>query len=476
MLSFDATTLAAYRAGSTPQGKAQGISDSLGSGTLTVELRDGATLMYSGDFAGPLVVGADGSLSRDVVPTGLALVAGTANASTWICRIRNAAGTRTMTGPIGAGSGHFTLAAPLEVGQGVRLNISIAAATAGAGDGRPAWRDAMSLWQWTQLAGTAAFSGVTPAANPGGAYNSRLDAWNGFTAKGSSVYIAGMGGHGDYAGNEAYRLDLAAASPAWAILRQPTPAAQVQLDVSYYLDGRPSSAHLYYSLHAVGNELLRTMNGSQWGDGQHSDTKVVAFDLATNDWRAAGTYPDAPATGFARSICVDPRDGTIYFTGGTALHSRNPTTGVWTQRATWPENGTALYYRAGAVDTLRNRVVFFGNAYIPSNGGLVYDIASGVMSAIAFSGTGLSAVVAEAGNTAWYDSGLDRFLVKTPSGNALYTVNPTTWECAALSTSGGSAIANAVNGVFNKFVYVPLLGGYYYQPSHASNGWFLASE
>ncbi len=43
MLSFDATTLAAYRAGSTPQGKAQGISDSLGSGTLTVELRDGAT-------------------------------------------------------------------------------------------------------------------------------------------------------------------------------------------------------------------------------------------------------------------------------------------------------------------------------------------------------------------------------------------------------------------------------------------------
>lgn len=130
MLSFDSTTLAAYRAASTPQGKAQAVSDQLGSGTLTVELRDGATLMYSGTFAGPLVAGADGSLSRDVVPAGLAIVGGTANASTWTCRIRNAAGTRTMDGPIGPGSGHFTLAGPLVVGQGCRLNIAISAAQA----------------------------------------------------------------------------------------------------------------------------------------------------------------------------------------------------------------------------------------------------------------------------------------------------------------------------------------------------------
>jgi hypothetical protein len=130
MLSFDSTTLAAYRAASTPQGKAQAVSDQLGSGTLTVELRDGATLMYSGDFAGPLVVGSDGSLSKDVVPAGLAIVAGTASAATWTCKLRNSAGTRTITGPIGAGSGHFTLASPLVVGQGCRLNISIAPAQA----------------------------------------------------------------------------------------------------------------------------------------------------------------------------------------------------------------------------------------------------------------------------------------------------------------------------------------------------------
>lgn len=129
MISFDSTTLAAYRAGSTPQGKGQAVSDSVGSGTLTVELRDGVTLMYSGDFAGPLVVGSDGSLSKDVVPAGLAIVAGTANAATWTCRIRNAAGTRWLQGSIGPG-GDFSLAAPLVVGQGCRLNISISPAQA----------------------------------------------------------------------------------------------------------------------------------------------------------------------------------------------------------------------------------------------------------------------------------------------------------------------------------------------------------
>lgn len=345
-----------------------------------------------------------------------------------------------------------------------------------AAGGRPAWRNALARWQWTQLAGTAAFSGVTPIANPGGSYSARLDAWNGFTAKGSAVYIAGMGGHSDYAGNEAYKLDLSAASPAWVILRQPTPADQLTIDQAYYADGRPATAHLYYSLHAVGNELIRVMNGSHWPSGQSSDNECVAFDLATNDWRPQGTYQDSPASSYAWAICVDPRDGTIYHTGNTALHSRNPTTGAWTQRAVLPQNGDSTYYRASAVDTLRGKVMFFGNAYVPSNGGLLLDIATNALSQITFSGTGVSEVVAASGNSAWYDAALDRYLVKTGAAGAVYTVHPTTYAVAALSTTGGGAIAAAVNGVFNKFVYVQSLGGFYYQPSHASNGWFLASE
>lgn len=342
--------------------------------------------------------------------------------------------------------------------------------------GYPAWRTALAQWQWVQLTNTAAFSGVTPTTNPGGDYKNRLDSWNGFCAKDSLVLTAGMGGHADYAGNEAYKLDLSASTPTWVILCQPTPAAQLTYDQPYYLDGRPTSTHQYYSQYVIGDEIILTDFGSAWGSGNFNTDECVAFDLLSNDWKPAGTYPDSPSGPYATARCIDPRDGTIYYAGDTALHKRHPVTGVYTKLANWPENGSSVYYRAGAVDTLRNRVVFFGNDYVPTNGGLLYNITSNTMSSITFSGTGVSDIVAEAGNSAWYDSGLDRFLVKTGSGNTIYSVNPTTFECSLLSTTGGSSISNAINGVFNKFVYVPSLGGYYYQPNHASNGWFLAAE
>jgi hypothetical protein len=349
----------------------------------------------------------------------------------------------------------------------------------------PTWRQGLAQWEWVELTGTAELSGAIPSdltgfSTGGASPSGRINAWNGFAASGRSVYIAGMGGHADWPGNEAYQIDLDAAIPAWVMLREPSPQATWSSNVAYYSDGRPSSAHLYYALHAVGNEIIRVMNGSQWGDGNGQDTEVVAFDLATNDWRAEGTYADAPSTSLARAICQDPSDGTIYFTGDTHLHRRHPTTGVWTQLAAWPNNGSATYYRASAVDTTRERVVFFGDAYRTPLGGFVYDIAGNSMSTIDFnsadSNASATAVAAQAGNSAWYDATLDRFIAKTGTGNNVYLVHPTTWAVTEQATTGGGTIVNAVNGTLNRFVHVPDLGGIYYQPSHASNGWFLATE
>lgn len=120
----DSTTAAAYAAASTAQAKAQAVSDSLGSGTLTVEIKDGSTLKYSGDFAGPMTVGADGTMSMAVVPSGTVVSAGTADAATWTCRIRNADDSRYIVDSIGSG-GRFSLRAPLAVGQSVDLNVAI---------------------------------------------------------------------------------------------------------------------------------------------------------------------------------------------------------------------------------------------------------------------------------------------------------------------------------------------------------------
>lgn len=130
---FDATTLAAYGAAETAAAKAQAVSDSLGSGTLTVEIHDGETLKYQGTFAGPLTVGQDGTLSKAVTPAGVVVSSGTPSASTYTLKIRNADGSRYIVDALGEG-GRFNMARPLVAGQGVRLNISIAPAAVGGGD------------------------------------------------------------------------------------------------------------------------------------------------------------------------------------------------------------------------------------------------------------------------------------------------------------------------------------------------------
>lgn len=126
---FDPATKTAHALAKGAVARAQAVRDSLGSGTLTVELRDGETLVYSGTFTGPMTAGGDGSLSVDVLLSGAVTTGGTPNAATWTCRIRNADG-RYIEGSFGPG-GRFTWSGgALVVGQAVRLRVSIAAANA----------------------------------------------------------------------------------------------------------------------------------------------------------------------------------------------------------------------------------------------------------------------------------------------------------------------------------------------------------
>ncbi len=125
MPTFDATTRAAYIAATGAQAKAQAASDSLGSGTLTVEIRNGSTLVYSGTFAGPLTANADGSISASSTLSGTAVAAGTPSAATWTCKIVSAGG-KWIRGSFGPG-GDITGPSAIVDGQILRLNISIAA-------------------------------------------------------------------------------------------------------------------------------------------------------------------------------------------------------------------------------------------------------------------------------------------------------------------------------------------------------------
>lgn len=184
---FDSLTLSAYAAGTTPAERAQAVRDALGSGTLTVELRDGETLVYSGTFSGPMTAGADGSLSADVLLSGAVTTGGTPDAATWNCRIRNADG-RYVEGSFGPG-GRFTWSGgSLVVGRAVRLRVSIAAA--GAGAALPDWVPEPGMFADISLNTLAS---VKPAGWPSSDVAGPFLNWS------SGIYASDFGAAGGYA-------------------------------------------------------------------------------------------------------------------------------------------------------------------------------------------------------------------------------------------------------------------------------------
>lgn len=352
----------------------------------------------------------------------------------------------------------------------------------------PAWRKALARWQWYQIPGTDMMS-VVPTPSVPGSLSTRIEAWNGLAAdtRSSRLYSAANGGHADYSGNEVLELDLSTAAPSWRMLRAPTPAASIVASdqskgvyADYYLDGRPASTHTYYALQflASRNAIFKFAAGSLWGSGNESNWKTDAFSLASGDWYPAGTWPDAmPVRGgaIAAAICKNPYTDEVYVATPAGLKRFDPASGTYTVLAGWPENSSAVYARACAVDPLRNRVVFFGDAYRVPTGGLVYAEGSSTISQINFTGLA-SDITAQAYHYAWYEAKIGRFLLKTAVGDKVYEIDPQSFAVAQVGTTGGSSMPDAKNGVQTRWQRLPNLGGYAYYPRSGSGIWFLAVE
>lgn len=357
-------------------------------------------------------------------------------------------------------------------------------------DAWPAWRRGIKAWHWARIPGSD-LSSVSPAVPVPGNLRNRIDAWNGLAAdrRRSRLYSAGNGGHADYAGNEVYEIDLSVDAPRWVMLREPTvpenivaSSASKGIHNDYYLDGRPSSTHTYYALNylASRNAIFKFGSGSIWGSGNERNWKTDAFSMAANDWMPAGTWPDVvPGTrkdSTGASICMNPSTEEIYV-AALGLRRFDPRTGTFTRlEGRWPQNATAAYTRACAVDTRRNRIAYFGDAYRVPTGGLVYDIASDSFIRIDFTGDGVAELTAKGSNFAWYDPRLDRFLLKSQVASNVYAIDPDTFVSTLVKTTGGEDMPNARNGVHTRWQRLPALGGYAYYARHGDGIWFLATE
>lgn len=342
--------------------------------------------------------------------------------------------------------------------------------------GYPAWRTALAPWEWVELT-SASLASVVPSPQPTGGPSARINAWNGVTSVGTKVCLAGTGGHADWAGNEAYACELNAETPVWELLNTPTPNADLLVDSNYYADGKPTASHLYYQLHGdvARNRVFRMGVGSAWGTGNFQTGNVDAFSLSDNDWDAANTWPDpAGGPGIGKAISRDFTTDDVWLCGSTHLHHWDSSEGTWTQKAAFPNNGSAAYYRPSVFDAVRQRFVVLGDGYRLPTGIMIYDVASNSWSTADLTGAAAATIAGQSAFAAYHDTATDTYVVFA-GGSTVYQVDPTTWAVTTLSVTGATPPAS-VNGVFTKAVAVPALKGYAYQATGTSSLYFLAGS
>lgn len=171
------------------------------------------------------------------------------------------------------------------------------------------WADdtAHPVGTWRQYAGGAAFgaaeqNGLTlqaAATAAGIAVTSGVTAYSGAAVDQSGRRILLMGGgHGDYAGNEVYALDLSANAPAWEVFKGRSPgnstgysegpngSGQHSPDIG--VNGHPTTSHTSNVMQVVDGKLWL---GQAWGAPNPSTAGTSArfsLDLTTKEWTAHG--------------------------------------------------------------------------------------------------------------------------------------------------------------------------------------------
>jgi hypothetical protein len=342
-------------------------------------------------------------------------------------------------------------------------------------------------WQWAEIPNTSL--ATQPITNP---FNTmmerpagRIDAWNGLAANVDTnrLYLAAAGGHADWAGNEVYEIDLGVDAPAWRVLRQPSPGNTITAGVDYYSDGKPASTHLYYALHFVRskNRVFKLSAGSVWGSGNESNSNVDGFDLATNDWDSAGTWDaGAPHAGaidrpYAHHPVSD--DAFTFFSG--KFRRWRAADGTWELLADRPSyaNNDVVQASPAAVDVMRQRVLFTRNLYrVAMNQGLSLSYGgTPALTDVTFTGA-LASEAQSAGAALVYLVEEDAFLLKSRTAGRVFRIDAATYAVTELTTTGAAMPPDSANGIYTRFQYLPLLGGFAYLPRGAANFWFLASE
>jgi hypothetical protein len=340
----------------------------------------------------------------------------------------------------------------------------------------PAWLAGKPMDVWFAIAGT------------GGAGGAPVNAYSGMTVKGSTseLIIAAAGGHSDSSDNRVVSIDLRADAPAWVLRHAASPTPSI--NQPYNADGQPSSRHTYQSTQYVEAVDRVMLFGHRFGyPGAYSFPTVDGFNLNTNTWDPAGTWPDVPAGG-GFGVVKETTTGNVWTYG---LKKWTASSNTWSSPiTTTPPLGVRFPY---AFDAKRNQV--FGLDFGDGQG---YDLPTGV-SAVRIPVSGSASIQVTFNPSAAltqfatdaptysgmdYDPDNDRFLFYCGQGSGagrVYVITPNNgdvWDMSLYAFGAGSTPPPATGGagVNNRFQYLPNLKGFVLLSNAADPLYFIRTS
>jgi hypothetical protein len=361
----------------------------------------------------------------------------------------------------------------------------------------PAWRQNLAVNTWTTVASVGTISAINPRNNPainpnfpnkaeweaGGSVTEVVAAWCGGTYdyQHHNFWLPLSGGHGDYAGNEPYAIDMGADVPAWRMVRPPTgalPDAIItndgQENSGVYADGRPRAIHSYNKCVFIPNQGPAVVpQGSTSWSAAGGTMRPIIIDHATGEMKRFGTSQGVhtPGAYSGGGSCYDSLRDAVWIRGiGSGRFQRyNVATDTWTREASNSQavsGSSALCYIES-----HDCILWFHQTF--ANGFAVLDCATGVITQPQVTGVCVGVAPAPNGGVLRphglmqpHDIGGNRFAFWDNTTNATvinilsFTSNPRTdtWQFSQLPVAASNTVTPTTRtqwGTYGRFFHMP---------------------
>jgi hypothetical protein len=293
------------------------------------------------------------------------------------------------------------------------------------------------------------------------------------------------GGHTDYFGNEIYAIDFNANPIAAVLVKDSSHGTAFDSAVAACSeampDGTPGSRHPYSGLwYLPTTDEYLEYGGSRSNCGSFTDG-LWAYSPTAGAWTqlAPSTQPNESTNGSIAIPAYDPVTDCIYMDEAIPAnfwkYCRNVSTTSWTLLGNLSGVNCASDDMTSAIDPVDRLYLCIGGGYF--NTVNLNTLATTDESAD--SGCPSSLISDNAPGMTW--DPVQQRVVLWHGGNSVYLFNPTTHSCTTVTYSGGPPAPSTTSGAsgqqmwgtFNRFTYMPGIGGFVVVNDLHQNAYFL---